>query len=249
MALKWYQSKKVQVAIVGALIAGGFAIIAAGGLEYLPPELGPQVTGYRIPGAIDAHLGSYGFKPEQGELKYDFFNTITGLDLDVSRNTVDVTQEQLKKFTGGANLKIAGGDVSLERNDTTTYTLVFVRIKNRESLRDSVRARIQRDADFLADISHKQARIILGTALVTDHRLGGTVAQAVSAQVKDRSLVFEGKDKRRFELRWSDNTIVAYQMARFCWDETGKLVGFQIDQKRRDNCTRGTSPRPKQRGI
>lgn len=230
------------------LLLLGCAAVAAcsfGRPTILPPELGPQVEGYRIPGAIDAYLGSYGFKPEQGPLKYDLTSTSTAVDLRINQNAVTVTQEQLQQFTGAAKLKIAGGDVQLERNDTTTYELVFVRITDEEVLRDSVRARYRRDLDFLDDISDKQARIILGTAFVTDHRLGGTIRRAISGQVKGSSLVLEIQNSRRIELRWSDNTIVAYQMARFCWDEqTAELVGFQIDQENGDNCTRGTSPRP-----
>ena len=230
---------KLVIAVLSVLLLPSCG--TGSGLIGLNPNPYKLLDGYRTRGASHALLGSYGRKIGNVQFGYERVNVPKFKDVPLRKVTeIDVTEDQKKQLEkAGVDFK-ALADASLETSGSTDkkakYKVVFMEVLNLNDLRRELRSMLKRDPDALADLTDKDARVVITSGLIFEHNAAEKIEAKISAGASLKTvkgspeIQLKGSVSANDTIKVSDQTVVAYQFARLCW-QNGKLRALVRDAK------------------
>ncbi|MGI9380406.1 MAG: hypothetical protein ACR2OW_12210, partial [Methyloligellaceae bacterium] len=208
------------------------------------PNLNPKnahklLDGYRTRGAAHAILGSYGRKIGNVQFGYERVSvpplknvTLRKVaEIEVTENTkrqLEKAGVDLKKLAS-ANLNLSGGTHS-----KANYKVIFIEILSLDELRKELRTLLKTSSDARADLTDNDARVIITSGFIFDHNTAQSIKGRLATGAHLRTISgapeidLVGSKKSKESLKVGDQTIVAYQFARLCWQK-GKLRALVRD--------------------
>lgn len=207
----------------------------------------------RSHGSASALIGSYGRKTGTDSLTSNGFqrNGIGDWEnvniIEVASFDINVDNKNKLESLGLKYEELIDISASLSRTNKDKYKVVFVQIADLGKLKKSIKVRMDIDSNFSFDIKDKNSRIIITTGFVIGHKRAIELRSAINAgatltKIKDFDVGIKASTDSTSSMSISDNTVVAYQFARACWDKAGNLRSLVIDKKGSDTgeCPEGT---------
>ena len=252
--LTYLSEGKTMLKLLSLLFAFTFLASCTSAVPSLNPKNAHKLLdGYRTRGAAHAILGSYGRKIGNVQFGYERvgvppFKNVTlrkVAEIEVTENTKRQLEESgvdLKRLAS-AKLKLSGGVHS-----KANYKVIFIEVLSLDELRKELRALLKTSPDARADLTDSDARVVITSGFVFDHNTAQSIEGKLATGAHLRTISgapeidLVGSKKSKESLRVGDQTIIAYQYARLCWQK-GKLRALVRDTASVDiaACPKGSS--------
>ena len=227
------------------------SLVLASCAQKPPSSTVTLLDGYRTRGAAHAMLGSYGRKTGKVQFGYERVDVPKWKSVALKKvAVVDITEEKKRELeNAGVSFATAGQvTASASSSENASYKIVFMEVLSLAALRNELRELIKKDPDVKKDLIDKNARIVITSGVVLDHETArqvsaGLDANASLANVSGSPVIkLKGSASSTKTLKIGDQTVVAYQYARLCW-EHGELRALVRDSTSADlsACPNGSS--------
>ncbi|MCR9249389.1 MAG: hypothetical protein NXI20_03165 [bacterium] len=180
---------------------------------------------YRTGSPSNAILGTYGIRTKASltKHKFDRYSDLAGDFEIVTPAPITYNETKFKRVKSQIQSMGIFDDsvlVNLTASTSSRYRIHEIQVKSNEDIRSRIDSLLNADTTnaFAGNIGIPDARVITGILAVYDHRkVLGLDGDFRYSKGKSAKIEFITKNGETIEM--GDGTVVAFRMARICWDK------------------------------